>query len=266
MCILESEIDKSLSNGFLGVWFRTNQMLGDTIEAALNKMMMTDQHQHSDGLLQEFYVMTQRANEPMHLDLAAGKVRLQSMEALGSNEEERGRLFIDCLLQSMNPKLRGWVAHIVNGKAVHERLDYWHLVKFAVEKEAEINFAQAKKVSKPKATTHFQFNQKKSNLPVNPTVQMVAPVPEEEVAVEETTPQPSEDSNSGKSYEAQPDDMPVSTRDIKIAIRVAHASEAFLGRCFRCNKVGHCFWDEECKMYNPDFLNSGQEPAKTSLN
>ena len=99
-------------------------MLGDTVEAALNKMMMTNQHQHSDGLLQEFYAMTQRANEPMRLNLAAGKVRLQSREALGSNEEERGRLLIDRLLQSMNPKLRGWVAHIVNGKTVHERPDY----------------------------------------------------------------------------------------------------------------------------------------------
>ena len=160
MSILESEIDKSLLNGFWGVWFRINQMLGDTVEAALNKMMMTNQHQHSDRLLQEFYVMTQRANEPtgkyaMHLDLAAGKVRLQSREALDSNEEERGRLLIDRLLQSMNPKLRGWVAHIVDGKAMHERPDYWHLVKFAVEKEAEINFDEAKKVSKPKATTHF---------------------------------------------------------------------------------------------------------------
>ena len=86
MSILESEIDKSLSNGFLGVWFRTNQMLGDTVKAALNKMMMTDQHQ-------------QRANKPIgkyavHLNLAAGKVRLQFREALGSNEEERGRLLI----------------------------------------------------------------------------------------------------------------------------------------------------------------------------
>ena len=108
MSILESEIDKSLSNGFLGMWFRMNQMLGDTMEAALNKMIMTDQHQHSDRLLQEFYVMTQRANEPIgkytvHLDLAVGKVRLQSREALGSNEEERGRLLIDHLLPSMNP-------------------------------------------------------------------------------------------------------------------------------------------------------------------
>ena len=85
-------------------------MLGDTVEAALDKMMMTNQHQHSDGLLQEFYVMTQGANEPkckyaIRLDLA--KVRLQSREALGSNEEERGRLLINRLLRSMNPKLRG---------------------------------------------------------------------------------------------------------------------------------------------------------------
>ena len=103
MSILESEINKSLLNGFWGVWFRTNRMLGDTVEAALNKMMMIDQHQHSVGLLQEFYVMTQRANEPIgkyavHLDLAAGKVRLQFREALGSNEEERGRLLINRLL------------------------------------------------------------------------------------------------------------------------------------------------------------------------
>ena len=61
---------------------------------------------------------------------------------------------------------------------------------------------------------------------------MVAPAPEGEVTVEETTPQPSEDSNSGESYEAQPDDIPVSTGDIKVAIRVAYASETFSGRCF----------------------------------
>ena len=82
------------------------------MEAALDKMMMTDQHKHSDGLLQEFYVMTQWTNEPigkytMQLNLAVGKVCLQSREALGSSEEERGRLLIDHLLRSMNPKLRG---------------------------------------------------------------------------------------------------------------------------------------------------------------
>ena len=92
-----------------------------------------------------------------------------------------------------------------------------------------------------------------------------SPSTEEEVTVEEMTPQPSEDSNSGEFYEAQSDDMPVSAGDIKIAIRVACVSEAFLGRCFRCNKVRHHFRNEECKMYNPDFLNSAQGPAKTSL-
>ena len=143
------------------------------------------------------------------------------------------------------------MAHIVNGKAMYERPDYWCLVKFAVEKEAEINFNEAKKVSKPKAMTHFQFDQRKSNLPVNPTVWMVAPAPEEEVTMEETMPQPSEDSNSGESYEAHPDDMPVSNGDIEIAIRIA--PEAFSRRCFRCNKVRHRFHDKECKMYNPDF-------------
>ena len=55
-------------------------MLGDTVEAALDKMTMTDQHQYSDGLLQEFYAMTQGGNKPIgkyavHLNLAAGKVR-----------------------------------------------------------------------------------------------------------------------------------------------------------------------------------------------
>ena len=95
---------------------------------------------------------------------------------------------------------------------------------------------------------------------------MVAPAPEEEVVVEETMPQPSEDNDSGKSYEAQPSDMPVSTGDIEIAVRVAHASEAFSGRCFRCNKVRHHFCYEECEMYNPDFLNLGQGPEKTSPN
>ena len=51
-------------------------------------MKQTDQQQHSDGLLQEFYAMTQEHNEPIgwyavRLDMAAGKVQLQSQEALG---------------------------------------------------------------------------------------------------------------------------------------------------------------------------------------
>ena len=44
MSILESKIDKSFSNGFWGVWFQMNQMLGDPVEATLDKMMMMDQH------------------------------------------------------------------------------------------------------------------------------------------------------------------------------------------------------------------------------
>ena len=140
-------------------------MLRDMVEAALDKMMMTDQHQHSDGLLQEFYAMTQWANQPtgkyaVQLDLVAGKVCLQSREALGSSEEERERLLIDRLLRSMNPKLRGRVVHMVDGKAVQDRLDYWQLVQFVVEKEAKINFDEAKKISKLKATTHFKFDHK----------------------------------------------------------------------------------------------------------
>ena len=30
------------------------------------------------------------------------------------------------------------------------------------------------------------------------------------------------------------------------------------------NKVGHQFCDKECEMYDPEFLNSGWGPAKTS--
>ena len=83
MSALKNEIDRSLSNGFWGVWFHQNHMLGDSILAILNKMKQTDQHQHSDGLLQEFYTMTQKHNEPtgryaVRLDMAAGKVQLSS--------------------------------------------------------------------------------------------------------------------------------------------------------------------------------------------
>ena len=117
----------------------------------------------------------------MRLDLAAGKVHLQSIEALDSSEEEKGRLLIDYLLRNINPKLKGHVAHMVDGKAMHNRPDYWQLVKFTVKKEAKINFDEAKRISKPKATMHFRFSRKNANLPVNQTIWMVAPAPEEEV-------------------------------------------------------------------------------------
>ena len=72
----------------------------------------------------------------------------------------------------MNPKLQARVAHLVDGKAANQRPDYYDLIKFSVEKEVEINFEKAKKTrdltSKPKATTHFQFNSKKSMLTATP--------------------------------------------------------------------------------------------------
>ena len=52
---------------------------------------------------------------------------------------------------------------------------------------------------------------------------MVAPVPEEGTGEEEAIPQPSEDSDSGKSYEAQQDNMLVSPGDVEVAIRVVCA-------------------------------------------
>ena len=79
MSALENEIDRSLSNGFCGVWFCQNHMLGDSVLTASEKMKHTDQQQHSNSLLQEFYTMTQKHNEPtgqyaVRLDMAAGKV------------------------------------------------------------------------------------------------------------------------------------------------------------------------------------------------
>ena len=83
MDALENEIDRSLLKGFWGVWFHQNRMLGDSILTTLNKMKQMDHHQHSDGLLKEFYAMTQKHNESIgnytvRLDMAAGKVQLQS--------------------------------------------------------------------------------------------------------------------------------------------------------------------------------------------
>ena len=45
---------------------------------------------------------------------------------------------VNCLLQSMNPKLSARVAYLVDGKAIHQRPAYYDLIKFAVEKEVEI--------------------------------------------------------------------------------------------------------------------------------
>ena len=121
------------------------------------------------------------------------------------------------------------MAHIVNGKAAHDRPTYWQLVKFAVKKEAEINFDEAKKAPKPKTMTHFRFNCKKLSLPANLAVWMVAAASEEDAGEEKATPQASGDSDSGESYEAQQDDLSVSPGDVEVAIRVFCVSEAFSG-------------------------------------
>ena len=155
----------------------------------------------------------------------------------------------------MNPKLWARVAHMVDDKAADQRPAYYDLIKFAVQKEAEINFDEAKKTrdltSKPKATTHFRFNHNKSGLIATPVVPIVAPAPEEGSGEGGATPPLSEESDSGKSYKAVQEDTAISQGDVEIAVQVAQASEAFRGQCYRCNKVGHRFHDEECEMFDP---------------
>ena len=113
------------------------------------------------------------------------------------------------------------MAHVVDGKDLCDRPSYYKLVKFAFQKKAEINFNEAKKMRdlnlKPKATTHFCYECRKSTLPTTPAVHMVTPAPEEEDGEEEVTPQPSEESDSGESYEASPEDSGVSAADIEVA-------------------------------------------------
>ena len=133
----------------------------------------------------------------------------------------------------MNPKLWARVVHVIDGKAADQRPAYYNLIKFPVQKEAGINFDEAKKTrdstSKQKATMHFCFNHKKSGLPTTPAVWMVAPAPEEGSGEEEATPLPSEECNSCKSYEAGQEDTTISQGDVEIGVRVARASEAFTG-------------------------------------
>ena len=143
----------------------------------------------------------------------------------------------------MNPELQARVAHVVDGKAADQRPTLYDLIKFAVQKEAEINFDEAKKTrdltSKLKATTHFHFNHKKSGLPATQAVWIVPLAPEEGSGEGEATPPLSEQSDSGKSFEAVQEDSAIFQGDVEIAVRVAQASEAFTGWSFRCNKVGH---------------------------
>ena len=151
--------------------------------------------------------------------MAAGKVWLLSQKVLGSTPDEWERLLVNCLLCRMNPKLWARVAHVVNGKAADQRPAYYDLVKFAVQKEAEINFDEAKKTRdltpKPKATTHF--NHKKSGLLATPSVWMVAPASEEGSDEEATLPL-SEESDSSESYEAVQEDTAIPQGDVEIAV------------------------------------------------
>ena len=120
------------------------------------------------------------------------------------------------------------MAYLVDSKATNQRPAYYNLIKFAVKKEAEINFDKAKKTRdstlKPKAMMHFHFNSKKSMLPTTPAVQMVAPAPEERSGEGKARPLLSEESDSGKSYKATQDDATVCEGDVKIAVRVAQTS------------------------------------------
>ena len=111
---------------------------------------------------------------------------------------------------------------------------------------------------------HFHLNPKKSGLPATPAVQMVTLAPEEGSGEGEAKPLPNEESDSGESYEAEQEDTTISQDNVEISVRVAQASEAFTGLCFRCNKVGHQFCNKECDMFDPKFLNTSWGPAKTS--
>ena len=66
-------------------------------------------------------------------------------------------------------------------------------------------------------------------LSTTPPAWMVAPAPEEGSGEGEAIPLPSEESDSGKSYEAMQDDKTIYQDDVEIAVRVAQASEAFTG-------------------------------------
>ena len=63
---------------------------------------------------------------------------------------------------------------MADSKGTNQRPAYYELIEFAVKKEDEINFDEAKNTrdltSKPKAMTHFHFNSKKSMLPTTPAV------------------------------------------------------------------------------------------------
>ena len=68
---------------------------------------------------------------------------------------------------------------------------------------------------------------------------MVVPAPEGDPDPEDVMPSQTEDSDSGEWYEASPHDVSISAGDIEVAVRVAHASEAFSGKCFTQQPESH---------------------------
>ena len=66
-------------------------------------------------------------------------------------------------------------------------------------------------------------------LPTPPAVWIVALALEEGSGEGEATPLPSEESDSGESYEATQEETTISQGNVEIAVRVAQASEAFTG-------------------------------------
>ena len=81
-------------------------------------------------------------------------------------------------------------------------------------------------------------------LPATPAVRMVAPALEEGSGEGEATPLLSEESDSGKSYEATQDDATISQGDVEIAVRVAQASVNTSRGPAKTSKGGQAAWNE----------------------
>ena len=102
----------------------------------------------------------------------------------------------------------------------------------------------------PRVANHIHYGNRRSNLPSTPTVRIVAPATDEgpQLPPKEISPNPSEDSDRGASYEVTVENSPsISQDEVKVAIQVASTTEAFTGCCFNCNKVRHHYQDIICK-------------------
>ena len=129
----------------------------------------------------------------------------------------------------MNPKLQGRVAHVVIAKWPMTGLPIGNWSNSLSRRKQRSTLMKPRRPQSQRLRHTFTSIARNLSLPANPTVWRVAPVPEEDAGEEEATPQPSEDSDSGKSYQVQQDDLLVSPGDVEVAIRVVCASEAFSG-------------------------------------